>query len=633
MVVEKAAVRGRIVHEGIVVEMTINPINRESSGNDGLREGDDVVIRFKIADTTSGAPLKNVYPAAWLTDRGPEPTVAKDCVGKVQTLIGGSLLTPPELDLNVYHIVTLNDDATLTVVDPRFGFGGTKLLALVSLPGVGLDWALDRDESRLFVSMPELGKVAVVDTSKWSVTHNIEVGPLPTRVALQPDGHYLWLAHDPVGASGSSLTAIDVDGRRVAAIVPVGGGPHEFAFSADSRYAFVTNVPDGTVSVVDTRVMKTVVEIRVGPHPASLAYSPLADAVYVAGVEDGSITQIGAKSHRIVSRVRSEPGIGRIAFAPGGRLGFVVNPKLGRLSILDAASNRVVQTAKLREGPDQVAFSDDFAYIRHSGTENVLMIPLAKVGEEGRPIPTIDFPAGQNPLGQTSKPTPASAIVQAPGENAVLIANPSDQSVYYYKEGMAAPMGNFTNYKREPRAVLVVDRSLRDRGAPGVYETVAHLRRPGSFDVVFFLATPRIVNCFAVEVAPDPVVSKERDRRLTAVDPRILEPTVPAGKPTKLQFRLTHRGSGSPRSGLSDALINAISPTGWQTRLLGRDEGNGLYSAEVVLPEPGVYYISISCDSIGLTKNGTPPVIVEAVAGESIRGKARSVPREKPGEK
>ena len=44
------------------------------------------------------------------------------------------LLSRPELDLNTYYVLALNADATITVVDPLFGFGGTKLLALVALP-------------------------------------------------------------------------------------------------------------------------------------------------------------------------------------------------------------------------------------------------------------------------------------------------------------------------------------------------------------------------------------------------------------------------------------------------------------------------------------------------------------------
>jgi YVTN family beta-propeller protein len=612
------AVSGRVVHQGVEVVLTIHPLRRTAAdtARPALREGDDVVVRVRIADTTTQAPLKDVHPAAWLTDRESGPTDPKTCAAKAQVLIGGSLLNPPEIDLNVYHIVTLNEDATLTVVDPRFSFGGSKLLALVPLAGTGQDWALNAGETRLFVSMPEVGKVAVVDTSSWKVLDDLDVGALPTRLVAQPDGRFLWLAHDPSGALGGSITVIDAETRKVAGTVAVGRGPHEIAFRADGRYAFVTDTVDGFVSVVDARALRTVARVAAGARPASIAYSPLADMVYVADPVGGAVTVIDAERHRVVARVAAGPGVGRVAFAPGDRFGFLVNPQTGMLSILDASVNRVIQTAKLREGPDQIAFSNDFAYIRHRGTEQVVMVPLAKVGDEGRPVPTVDFPAGQNPLGKTSRPTPAAAVVQAPGENAVLVANPSDKSVYYYKEGMAAPMGNFTNYKREPRAVLVVDRSLREHSRPGEYETVARLRRSGAFDLVFFLDTPRIVHCFPVDVAQDPVLSRERDRLQTDVALLDAGRVVTVGEPTALRFRLTHRGTGAPRTALKDVSVLAFSPGGWQARPIGRESAGGVYTVEFIPPEPGVYYVSVGCESLGLARNRTAPVILHAVPGD-----------------
>jgi YVTN family beta-propeller protein len=619
------AVRKRIVHEGVEVELTIDPLRQPGQGPTPavLREGDDVVVRFRIADTTTGTPLKNIYPAAWLTDREPGPTSPKNCTAKAQVLIGGSFLSPPELDLNVYHIVTLNEDATLTVVDPRFGFGGTKLLALVPLAATGQDWTLDRGEDRLFVAMPEVGKIAVVDTASWKVLENLDVGALPSRVALQPDGYYLWVAHDPAGSSATAITALAIGERKVAGTVPVGHGPHEIAFRRDSRRAFVTNAADGTISVIDTGALREVARIAVGSRPAALAYSPLADMIYATDVAEGTLTVLDAANPRVVQRIAAGRGVGPIAFAPGGRLGFVLNPEGGSLAILDAASNRLIQSATLRQRPDQIAFSADFAYVRHHGTEHVVMVPLAKVGQEGRPIPTIDFPAGQNPLGRTSRPTPAAAIVQAPGENAVLVANPSDKSVYYYKEGMAAPMGNFLNYRREPRAVLVVDRSLRDLGTPGTYQTVAHLRKPGPFDLVFFLDTPRIINCFPIEVAPDPKLAEERERRETDVE--LIEPegeTIMAGAKTRVSVRLTHRHTGSACAGVKDVVILVFNAGGWQARPVGQDQGDGVYSAEFEAPAPGTFYLSVGSDSIGLARNRVESIILRAVAKEGGRRQA-----------
>ena len=111
----------------------------------------------------------------------------------------------------------------------------------------------------------------------------------------------------------------------------------------------------------------------------------------------------------------------------------------------------------------------------------------------------IDFPGGQHPFGQATKSSPADSIVQAPGADAVLVANPADRAIYYYKEGMAAPMGSFITMGAN-RAVLAVDRSLKER-APGSYETVARLGRSGRHALAFYLNSPLIVHCFDVTVA------------------------------------------------------------------------------------------------------------------------------------
>jgi hypothetical protein len=36
-------------------------------------------------------------------------------------------------DLNVYYVLVMNEDNTISVVDPLFGFGGSKLLSYVRL--------------------------------------------------------------------------------------------------------------------------------------------------------------------------------------------------------------------------------------------------------------------------------------------------------------------------------------------------------------------------------------------------------------------------------------------------------------------------------------------------------------------
>ena len=181
------------MHKGIAVDVSIAAVADPRSA---LIEGEDVRFRFQLSDTTTNSPLRGLYPAAWLDHlvEGIEQD-AESCEAKVEQFAGGSLFSRAELDLNAYYVLALNDDATITVVDPLFHFGGTKLLTLIQLEGPGEDWVLSSDRKRLFVSVPTTGRVAVADMEAWKVAANLDVGAPPRRVALQPDGKYLWVTY------------------------------------------------------------------------------------------------------------------------------------------------------------------------------------------------------------------------------------------------------------------------------------------------------------------------------------------------------------------------------------------------------------------------------------------------------
>ena len=78
----------------------------------------------------------------------------------------------------------------------------------------------------------------------------------------------------------------------------------------------------------------------------------------------------------------------------------------------------------------------------------------------------------------------------------MLVANPADKMIYYYTEGMAAPMGSFQNYRRDPKALLVLDNSLRE-GVRGVDPITVRLRPRATTMWHFCWRRPRLINCFA----------------------------------------------------------------------------------------------------------------------------------------
>ena len=305
-----------------------------------------------------------------------------------------SLPDQAEVDLNTFVLLALNEDATISVIDPRSGFGGTRLLGLVALDGVGEDWVQLADQERLAVTVPQADTINVVDMRAWnSPVRRIDVGTKPRRVALQPDRSFFWADLVDSSSGTAHVVAVNSNTFAVAGRVPVGEGPHDLAFSADSRFLFVANAGAGTVSVVDVGAFAPAAEIATGPRPVSLAYSELAGAVYVGDAEDGSVTVIDARSHTLRNRITGPPGIAQIAFAPGGRYAFVVNKRAGTVTIMDSAVDRAVYTVDSVQAPDQVRFTSTMAFVRQTTTATVMMLPLDQITQSPASCRCSDFPA------------------------------------------------------------------------------------------------------------------------------------------------------------------------------------------------------------------------------------------------
>lgn len=585
----------RFIEQGIAVEFRVVPVAAAESG--ALREGDDIVVQFKLSEVAGGTPVRGAQPAAWVDRLPPGGKISAQAThAKTQAFRQGGTFGKAYADLNVYYVLVLNEDSTISVVDPLFGFGGSKLLSYVRLKSQGEDWALSSDQRNLYVSMPEAGAVAVVDTTTWSVVANLPTGPQPGRVALQPDQHYLWVADLGSGseAPDRGVTIIATDDRSIKGHIATGNGSSEIVFSEDSRSAFVLNRGSGTLSVIDVPTLRKVSDIPVGKKPAGLDYCAKSGSVFATDEESGQIVAVDVRRRTVVATIKAEPGLGQIKFPPNGRFGFAVNPKMNLLHIIDSASNRIVQTGDMEKEPFQIGFSDRLAYIRHRQTPVVLMIPLDGIGISGQALSAVDFDGGQTAPAKARHPSLAATLVQAPGSAAVLVANEQDKAVYYYEEGMAAAKGQFSNYGHYPRAVLPVDRSLRERAQPGVYETVLRLGEAGSYEIVFALSTPRILKGFQLEVAPNEELERQRKGGKLVALAGMENRVVKVGQQVGIDFKVADELSKLPKSRLQDlTVVTFLAPGVWQKRLAPQETAEGIYSVAFNPPRAGVYYVQL----------------------------------------
>jgi YVTN family beta-propeller protein len=592
-----ATVSQRFEKEGIAIDFSVIATPNEDGKSKGLVAGSNALATFRVTDVHTGQPLTGLHPSAWISSRsGARVPNEAECKDKVATFMGGLLSVRPHIDLNSYLILTINHDNTISVINPQIAFSRTKLENLIVLPGAGADWVLSKSNDILYMTLPELSAVAVIDTITRKVVRTIQLKPgtKPRRIALDPSGSRIWVGLD----DSPDVAVVDTKTNKVA-LISVGDGLHQIEFTPDGSFAYVSNSKANTVSVIDTKKLKKISDISVSPTPVPMAYSSASRQLYVASLNGSTISVINPSKQRVVTTIPTEPGVVALRFAPDGRFGFLVNQVKSTVSILDAATNKIVGSTNVVKDPDQVTFTRRYAYIHAIGSEKFSLIELTDFTKT-TPAP-VDIQAGQKSPGTMPEEIGvAGMIAPTPEGNAVMIANNPDQVIYYYVEGMMAPMGTFSNYKRRPRALLLLDRSLSET-APGTYSTQIKLRRSGSFDVPVMIEQPRLLKCFQLEVGPSPDNEDERSGISITVEALFKDKSVRPSDSVPLKFKIVDSVTGQPLKGLNDVNVLVFQPPGiWQQRQIAKEIGDGVYEVAQVFPHSGLFNVMVGVASRGV---------------------------------
>ena len=577
--------------DGVRIEFSLRAVEANKEYLEA-QVGQTALAQFALRDARSGQPLSLGRPKAWMNARLSE-TVAgeRTCADKIRGLASGQLGSRPEVDLNSYAIATLNHDKTITFINPHVAFSPTKLEHIISLPGIGTDWLQTMDGRFLYVTLSDEGIITVIDTTTYRLIQTISTGAgsRPTRLALQPDGRAVW-----VGLDGTAqVVTIDTETHVIAKVIAVGAGTHTLAFSQDSSYLAVTNSEANTVSMIDLRIAAVTVTVPVGKTPVTVAYGAAAKRFYVGSLNDTMIEVLDPATPRSVGTIPTKQGVVALRFEPTGRFAVFVNQLDSTLSVIDTATNGIIGSTTVVKDPDQVTFTERYAYVRGIESEKFSLIDLADL-RKGKPAP-IEIQAGQHaPSMVPDQLGIADMLVPAPEGNAVLVANAPDQTLYFYQEGMMAPMGTFSNYKRMPRGILALDRSLKEV-APGVYRAPVTFSKAGRYDVPILIDRPRTMHCFQA------TVRESLDGASSAAAPRppvirtdVGTAPVQVRVPTAMTFMVLDAATQQPIVGLRDVQVLVFEPPGtWQQRHYAREVEPGRYRVTQSFPHAGEYRVMV----------------------------------------
>ncbi len=532
-------------------------------------------------------------PAVWISPRLSEQ-VAREvpCREKVKRFASGRLADRAEIDLTAYLLVTLNDDGTISFINPHVALNRTKLESLIVLPAKGLDWAQNHDGTKLAVTMPDAHAVAVIDTEKRTIAHLIETGPetRPTRILRDASGSRMWVGLD----RDNQVVAIDVGTGRIVASLTVGAGLHTLAQSADGAYLFASNSEDGTVSIIETKSMRTRGTVRTGQTPLAMAWSVATSRLYVAHVNEDTVAVLDPVTQRVVSRIETARGGMTLQFDPRGTIGLLLRPHTNTMSILDTTTQRALATGDALPQSDDVLLTDSYAYVRSAGSEKIRLYALT--GLRRGEFNAIEVQAGQAAQARL-EPGVADMMAPIPGGGGVIVTNPADRQLYFYHEGMMAMSGAFQTYSRAPRGLLVLDLGLKET-SPGTYEATIHFEHGGLYDLAIALNERGQVACYPIQVEgpASPRRDKSAAMHLEVLD---LPAHVAPGQPLTLTMRLTDPHTNKPVPQIGDLQVLMIElPGAWQQKIYATPKGDGLYEARVTFPHAGRFTVTMGSASL-----------------------------------
>jgi YVTN family beta-propeller protein len=123
-----------------------------------------------------------------------------------------------------------------------------------------------KDGKTLAVTLFSENSLAIVDLKTKQVV-KVEVGIGPAQLYIGPEGKYAYVANQGTEESPSdSMTIVDLETKAVVDEIKTGNGAHGVTVSGDGKFAYVTNMFDNTVSIIDLE-SKLVETIDVGEIP------------------------------------------------------------------------------------------------------------------------------------------------------------------------------------------------------------------------------------------------------------------------------------------------------------------------------------------------------------------------------
>jgi YVTN family beta-propeller protein len=226
-------------------------------------------------------------------------------------------------------------------------------------------------------------EVNVIDSASGQRIGSVDVGGNAHHIAVSPDERYVLIAVGDANSvaildTASVPHAFHESRSPLIAQIPVGKGPSFAVFTPDSRKAYVTNMNDNTISVLDMATMTISTTISVGQMPDHTAITQDGRFVYVTQGQSNDVAVIDTATDQVIATIPVGKGPHGIASVDSQRqqLIYVGNRGETTLSVINVSTNKVINTVEIGTKAEHITASPDgrYLYIGSLALKSILIL-------------------------------------------------------------------------------------------------------------------------------------------------------------------------------------------------------------------------------------------------------------------
>jgi YVTN family beta-propeller protein len=208
-------------------------------------------------------------------------------------------------------------------------------------------------DGKLYVTAELIRSVEVIDPNTRKVVDSIPTGePQSHMLAISSDGKRGYTANVGVG----TVSAIDLENKKVLAVVQISKVVQRVAISIDDRWVFTADQTKPQLAVIDTQTNTVTARVALPDLGFSLAPTHDGRHLLITQPSSDSVSVLNLLSMKIEQVIHVPADPQEILVRPDDRIAYVSCDQSRQVAAINLASGKIEQLIKVGAGADGLAW-------------------------------------------------------------------------------------------------------------------------------------------------------------------------------------------------------------------------------------------------------------------------------------